>query len=167
MQIEAKVPFEEVRQIFLRDNPDPNFRATGYAFRLLNASDGQFLGNWSRVVLSPKDQFDIMLPVHRHEGFELVPESGLIVADTLGRLVLAPPSHECKLRIDQFSQEPSSPVYLSAIPLNRPDLPEFTDYRPLVARGYRGITHLDGLHRLLAYAISKRDRVVAYLAGSV
>jgi len=51
MAAQVRVSFGEVRDVFLRQNPDPGFRSTAYALRLLEAADRRF-GAWFVVVLS-------------------------------------------------------------------------------------------------------------------
>jgi len=159
MPMESQVSFGEVCQVFSRENPDPSWGSTNYALGLLRAANDQF-GSWQRRVLTQEDISRIMLPHHNHEYFELVPPSGLVVSDALGRLDLAPQSHVCPRRIEQVSREPLSSVFLSAAPLKGN-----SDYQELVLRSYGGLTHLDGLHRLIASALRPRGEIVAYVAG--
>jgi uncharacterized protein DUF6309 len=161
MRIESKVDFKEVRHTYLAANPDPSFGSTTYALGLLDAANEQFR-EWHEVVLSSGEVLTIMLPWHRHKEFELVPTSGLIVRDALYRLALAPQGHDCPRRVEALSVEPPSAVYLSVAPLNR-----YMDYRELVRRNYRGLTHLDGLHRLIAWARSGHESIMAYVAGAL
>ena len=161
MRVDDKVPFEQVRVTFLNENPDPTYRATTYTSGLLDEAERQF-GEWHRAVLASEDILGVMLPWHAHEGFELVPKSGLIVSDAVGRLELAAPSHECRRQIESLSQAPLSTVFLSTLPLT-----DNQDYRELARRGYKGLIHLDGLHRLIAWASSGRTGVVAYVAGTL
>jgi hypothetical protein len=162
MRIESPVSFERVCETFVRENPDPRFGSTDYALRLLEAANIQF-GEWYSVVLSLEDSLRVMLPHHVHKGLNLIPESGLLVSKVLPKIELAPQSHECRRRIEKLSQDPLSTVFLSATPLSQGDN---SDYRQLVRRSYKGLTHLDGLHRLIAYAKSGRSEIVAYVAGS-
>jgi hypothetical protein len=161
MRIENRVSFDRVCEVFLQENPDPTFRATGYAFRLLGAANRQF-GDWFTVALYLDDILGVMLPPHRHDALDLIPQSGLLVSDVFRKIELDQQSHDCSRRIEKLSREPASTVFLSAAPL---DDPEYSDYRELVGRRYRGLTHLDGLHRLIAWARSDRSEVVAYVAG--
>lgn len=160
MRLRGKVDFDEVRCTYLRANPDSNFGSTTYALGLLTAANQQFR-EWHEVELSSSDVPTIMLPWHRHKEFELVPTSGLTVGEALLRLPQAPRGHECLRRVDQLATEPASTIYLSTAPLRG-----YADYRELVLRGYSGLTHLDGLHRLLAWARSGRDQFAAYVAGT-
>jgi hypothetical protein len=165
MRVESPLSFERVRETFVRENPDPGFGSTDYALRLLEAANIQF-GEWYSVVLSLEDSLRVMLPHHVHKGLDLIlnliPESGLLVSEVLPKIELAPKSHECPQRIQKLSQDPLSTIFLSATPLSQGDN---SDYRELVRRGYKGLTHLDGLHRLIAYAKSGRSEIVAYVAG--
>ncbi len=162
MVIEGQVPFDQVRRVFLQQNPDPAFRATRYALGLLGAADKQF-GAWLSVSLSSEDLLGIMLPPHREGGLELIPPSGSTVSDVLGRVESLPISHVCRRRIEELSRGPLSTVFLSARPLADP---AYTDYRGLIGHGYKGLTHLDGLHRLIAWARSGHSGIAAYVAGA-
>ena len=161
MVIECEVPFDQVEDVFLQQNPNPAFGTSAYALGLLGAANQQF-GSWFRVILSSEDIQGIMLPPHIHGGFELIPVSGSTVADAVPRVDLLPPAHSCGRRIEEMSRGPLSAVFLSAAPLVEP---AYTDYRDLVHRGCKGLTHLDGLHRLIAWARSGRSDVTAYVAG--
>ena len=159
MVIESKVSFDQVREVFLQQNPDLAVGTTAYALGLLEAANSQF-GAWSKAILSLEDMLGIMLPPHRHDGFELIPPSGLTVSDALRKAELLPRSHICSLRIEELSTGPLSAIFLSAAPVADPAYP---DYRDLVNRGYKGLTHLDGLHRLIAWARSGQSGIVAYV----
>jgi len=161
MRVENRVSFDQVRDVFSQENPDPAFGSTGYAFHLLGVANGQF-GSWYRVALSLEDILGVMLPPHIHAGLELIPQCGLMVSDVVRKVQLVQQSHVCPRRIEELSREPLSTVFLSAAPL---DHPEYPDYRELVHRRYRGLTHLDGLHRLIAWARSDQSQVAAYVAG--
>jgi len=163
MAVEVRVPFDEVRGVFLQQNPDPAFRSTRYALGLLEAADRRF-GSWFKVTLSSEDVPGVMLPPHREGDFELIPPSGLRVSEVVSRVDLLPPVHVCRQRIEDVSRDPLSAVFLSATPL---DDPAYSDYRDLVKRGYKGLTHLDGLHRLIAWARLGSSGITAYVAGIV
>lgn len=156
-----QAPFLEVRNVFRRENPDPSYDATAYALQLLETANVQF-GVWHRCVLSLKDMLAVMLPPHRHGGLELIARPGGLVSEAVKSFHAAPRDHICTQKIDKHSQEPSSTLFLSVAPL---DDPQYSDYRDLVASGYRGLTHLDGLHRLIAYCRDNRTDVLAYIAG--
>jgi len=163
MVIESKVSFDQVREVFVQQNPDPALGTTEYALGLLEAANRRF-GAWSKVTLSSEDMLRIMLPPHRHDGFELIPPSGLAVSDVLKRVELLPRSHICSRRIEELSRGPLSAIFLSVAPL---DDPAYEDYRDLVNRGYKGLTHLDGLHRLIAWTRSGQSGIGAYVAGAL
>jgi hypothetical protein len=161
MRIKNQVPFAHVREVFLRENPDMRFGSTDYALGLLEVANQQLEG-WYEVLLSAEDILGVMLPPHRHEGLNLIPESGLVVSDALKKLELAPQSHVCPQKIERLSREPVSTVFLSDAPI---DHPKYPDYRELVRRHYKGLTHLDGLHRLLSWARSGQSGILAFVAA--
>jgi uncharacterized protein DUF6309 len=161
MVIECEVPFDQVKDVFLQQNPNPAFGTTEYALGLLGAANKQF-GSWFRVILSTEDIQGIMLPPHIDGGFELISVSGSTVSDVVRRVDVLPPAHRCRRRIEEMSSGPLSAVFLSAAPVIDS---AFTDYRDLVDRGFKGLTHLDGLHRLIAWARSGRSDITGYVAG--
>jgi hypothetical protein len=159
MQKLAAVSFDDVKATFLRENattPERNDWPLG-ALRVAN----QQFGNWVSVRLAPDELLSVMLPHHAH-GVNLVPPAGLSVSDAILRLDGIDRSTECYTRIQQFSDERNPSVFLSIAPI---DDPGYGDYAGLVHRGYRGLTHLDGLHRLIAWGREQRPDVPAYIAG--
>jgi hypothetical protein len=159
MQRETHVDFTEVKNTFLRDNIETPER-NPWPLGALEVANRQF-GTWTRVILTPDELCTIMLPWHVH-GVNLVPADGLIVSEAIKRLGFIDSTSECYRRIQQFSGERMTAVFLSAAPINDPSYP---DYRGLLARNCRGLTHLDGLHRLIAWGREKRQCVPAYVAG--
>ena len=102
-----------------------------------------------------------MLPYHAH-GVNLVPPSGSTVLEAIKRLDFVDHLSECYRRIQQFSDSRTPTIFLSAAPINDPG---FSDYRGLLDRGYKGLTHVDGLHRLIAWGREDKRNVPAYIAG--
>jgi hypothetical protein len=161
MQQQFSVEFQEVRANFLRENsgtPDRN----GWPLGALEAANRQF-GCWTLEILSPEEVRSVMLPWHSH-GVNLVPPEGLAVSEALKRLAQLDQSSECHRRIQQFSDPRTPAVFLSVAPI---DDPNYTDYKGLVDRGYQGLTHLDGLHRLIAWGRENKRTVPAYVAGTI
>jgi hypothetical protein len=159
MQGQSKVDFQEVRATFLRDNQDTPQR-NDWPLGALEVANNQFR-NWAKVLLSPDDLGSIMLPRHDH-GVSLVPPDGSSVSEALKKLDRLDHSTECYRRIEQFSDPRTSAVFLSVAPINDPRYP---DYKGLVDRRYQGLTHLDGLHRLIAWARENKRAIPAYVAG--
>ena len=60
---------------------------------------------------------------------------------------------------DRDDAHPGS--FLSAAPINDP---RYSDDKGLLDRSYRGLTHLDGLHRLIAWGRESRREIPAYVA---
>jgi hypothetical protein len=159
MYRKSAVAFTEVEATFIRENsatPERNDWPLG----ALRAADRQF-GNWASAVLVPGDILDVLLPHHAH-GVDLVPPSGLTVREAVERLHLVDRSTECYKRIEQFSSPLTPAIFLSVDPIRHPD---YQDYAGLVSRGCRGLTHLDGLHRLIAWSRENKREVPAYVAG--
>lgn len=128
--IECEVPFEQVKDVFLEQNPHPAFGTSPYAWACRERRTGSLVLGASTA------------------DFELIPVSGSTAADAVRRVDLLPPAHSCGQRIGEMSRGPLSAVFLSAAPVVEP---AYTDYRDLVHRGFKGLTHLDGLHRLIAW----------------
>jgi hypothetical protein len=160
MQRELEVDFAEVIAIFNRDNAETPER-NGWPLGALEAANRQFGGTWTRVILAPDDVCTVMLPQHNH-GVNLVPADGLTVSDAIKKLDFIDRTSECYQRIQQFSGQQTPAVFLSAAPIIDP---RYSDYTGLLDQGYRGLTHLDGLHRLIAWGREKQRRVPAYVAG--
>lgn len=159
MQRQAKVDFQEVKAVFLRDNLDTPER-NEWPQGALEIANTQFC-DWTKVLLFPDDLGNIMLPRHDH-GVSLVPPFGSSVSEALKKLDHLDHSSECYRHIQQFSDPRTSAIFLSVAPINDPHYP---DYKELVDRGYQGLTHLDGLHRLIAWALENKRTVPAYVAG--
>jgi Family of unknown function (DUF6309) len=160
MHRQSKVDYHEVKATFLRDNVK-TLERNAWPLRALEIANAQF-GDWTRALLDPDDLGSIMLPRHNH-GVSLVPSSGSSVSEVLKRLERLDHSSECYRRIQQFSGPLTTIIFLSVAPINDPD---YSDYKELVDRGYRGLTHLDGLHRLIAWGLENKRSVPAYVAGS-
>jgi hypothetical protein len=161
MQRESEIDFEEVKATFARDNVQTPER-NAWPLGALEAANRQF-GRWTRVVLSPDEVRTVMLPRHDHR-VNLVPALGLTVSEAIKRLDSVDRSSECYQRIQQFFSRTTPAVFLSAAPISDP---RYSDYAGLLDRGYRGLTHLDGLHRLIAWGQENIRSVPAYVAGLI
>ena len=159
MQRQFKVDFQEVKATFVGDNLDTPER-NEWPLGALEIANNQFR-DWTKVLLFPDDLGNIMLPWHDH-GESLVPPSGSLVSEALEKLEGIDHLSECYRRIKQFTDPRTSAIFLSVAPINDPRYP---DYKGLVDRGYKGLTHLDGLHRLIAWGLENKRTVPAYVAG--
>jgi len=139
---EFEVGFEKVKATFIGDNAG-NTERNDWPLGALEVANRQF-GSWTLVVLTPKEVLAVLLPQHNH-GVNLVPAEGSTVSDAIRRLSLVDRLTECYNRIQQFSGAATPVVFLSAAPINDA---RYSDYKGLLSRGCRGLTHLDGLHRL-------------------
>ncbi|MCK7625211.1 DUF6309 family protein [Streptomyces sp. RS10V-4] len=170
MRILETVSFASVLRDFRADHPlrrahegNTNDEAEGH---VRNAE--RLLGRWARVLLSRQDVLGVMLPWHLGEGGgrELVPPTGLTVADAAARL-----------RAQQDDYARTNPVCWAKLLHQRtaPPTPLFLSSRAVTGEDYAGlrvkdgITHLDGLHRMLAWAawhlLPEEERIPAYVAG--
>lgn len=155
------VSFETVRSHFLRDNaatPERN----GWPLGALEIANRQF-ATWTYVILMVAEVLTVLLPHHDH-GVNLVSITGSTVSDTVPAVSRLNRTTECYARIQQFLGAQTQTVYLSADPINDP---QYGDYHGLIARGCRGLTHLDGLHRLIAWGLENKRDVPAYVAGLI
>ncbi|MFW5417688.1 hypothetical protein J0910_13835 [Nocardiopsis sp. CNT-189] len=170
MEIVEPVAYTEVRRVYLRDHPaerahEANTNRDGEE-NLRRAED--LLGTWWRVRLTEEEALGVMLPWHLSEGggYELVPRSGLTVGQAVRRLRedrdrIAELNPVCTEKLELMGRSPATPVYLSTRPVDH------VDYEGLRVR--TALTHLDGLHRMLAWGLTGRLRreegLEAYIAG--
>lgn len=173
MQILEPVAPDAVLRRFRATHPweDEVSRATNrYAESALTLATRQFGGTWHRVALDRADVLSVLLPWHTGEygERELVPPAGATVAETLSTLTAwhreYPASNPvCWNKLDWHAGAARAPLFLSSRALDHPFYERFerTD----------AVTHLDGLHRMLAWALADRlppePVLEAYLAGPV
>ena len=141
-----------------------------YALGLLNHVKEQ---KWHKALLTKEDISHVILPWHLSEGkFELVPETGLTVKETVNKLNKHLQNKEDKEHMDiclkkiekqlEFHlQNKSSPIFL-------------TTYNSKVwgkINKGKGLVHLDGLHRMISWSLHNdmlkdSKTLTAYIAGS-
>ncbi|WP_150254593.1 DUF6309 family protein [Nocardiopsis deserti] len=173
MQILEPVTPDAVLRRFRATHPseDEVSRATnGYAESALTLATRQLGGTWHRVALDRADVLSVLLPWHTGEygERELVPPDGATVAEALSTLTAwrreYPTTNPvCWNKLDWHTEAAHAPLFLSSRALDHPfyERLERTD----------AVTHLDGLHRMLAWALADRlppqPVLEAYLAGPV
>ncbi|MFE5854652.1 DUF6309 family protein [Streptomyces sp. NPDC056500] len=166
----APVSFDEVLHRFHQEHPldreheeNTNDEAEGH----LHAAD-RTIGGWSKVLLDRSDLGGIVLPWHLGEGGEreLIPKTGLTVARTVALLRESGPAYArsnpaCGRKIAHQATSAFATIFLSVGPA--PGI----DYDGLTVRD--GLTHLDGLHRMISWELHGRltpgTRIQAYVAG--
>lgn len=172
MRILAAVTFDEVLQRFYHEHAldrAHEANSNGEAEQHLRNADA-LLRQWSRVLLGRRDVLGVMLPWHLSEGGnrELIPKSGLTVAAAARRLRSGGRQHArmnptCWGKLTWQSTSPLTPLFLSTHAIGT------VDYEELRVKD--GLTHLDGLHRMLAWELHHRlpddDRIEAYVAGTL
>ena len=172
MRIIAVVTFDEVLQRFYHEHAlDRAHEANrnGEAEQHLRNANA-LLRQWSRVLVGRRDVLGVMLPWHLSEGGdrELIPKSGLTVAAAARRLRSMGRQHArmnptCWGKLTWQSTSPLTPLFLSTHAIGT------VDYEELQVKD--GLTHLDGLHRMLAWELHHRlpddDRIEAYVAGAL
>ncbi|MFD5556131.1 DUF6309 family protein [Streptomyces sp. NPDC127068] len=157
MDIVTPVTFAEVLAAYLRDHPverthEANSNPEGV--ESLERAD-QLKGGWWHVRLSRADVLGVVLPWHLSEGGarELVPRTGLTVAEAAGRIRSdGPPWYRanpvCAAKLALLEWAPFTPVFLSTSPMDH------SDYSDLLVR--EGLIHIDGLHRMISWELVGR-----------
>lgn len=171
MRVQGAVRFDAVFRHFAREHPfdasdqaNTNDEAEGH---VRNAQQ-ELGGRWHRVVLEGPEVRDVMLPWHLGEdgAVELIPQSGLTVAAAADRLAELGTSYAgsnplCAFKLARQTAALRSPLFLSTRPVSGPDYEGLTDRE--------GLIHLDGLHRMLAWALAGQlvagNWFTAYVAG--
>ncbi|SDG31931.1 hypothetical protein SAMN05421505_103170 [Sinosporangium album] len=171
MKLDAKVTFDTVLRHFHEAHPrdrEHEFNTNDDAEGHLKNAD-RLLGTWNRVLFNRHDVLSVILPWHESEGGEgpLIPKPGMPVAEAVARVraqgeEYATLNPVCWAKLQWQATAPFSPLYLSVEPV------EGVDYEELAVR--RGLIHLDGLHRMIAWELwgrlSDDHTVEAYLAGA-
>src|ERR1039457_4164719 len=73
--LKESVPFDEILACYEQENRGWPGYAIGIDY--LNAANARCQGKWTLMSLSKADVSSVMLPYHRHHGFEVIPQSGL------------------------------------------------------------------------------------------
>lgn len=172
MKIIEPVTTDEVLDTFrLTDPPYDDLSARdadSYAEKMTLLAVEEYGEPWHRVRLSRKDVLSVVLPWHRGEEgeLELVPPTGATVQETLTKLSAWRDEYPtanplCWEKLHRHSGTDPSPLILSAGVV---DHPHYADLRERDS-----LTHLDGLHRMLAWALWGRlprfHRLEAYVVG--
>ncbi|MBD0692358.1 DUF6309 family protein [Streptomyces sp. CBMA123] len=170
MEIVTAVAYSEVHDAYLRDHPvERAHEANTNLYGEENLERAAVIpGGWWRIRLTRADVLGVVLPWHLSEGGarELVPRTGLTVAGAAERVrsggadwAAANPLCAAKLRL--LRRAPFSTLYLATAPVDH------RDYAGLAVR--RGLIHVDGLHRMLAWELagrlSEHTGLDGYLAG--
>jgi hypothetical protein len=144
MMISKRVTFAQVQQIFRAENRKAN---DSYPEDCLARAERQFSGEWYEGTLSPSAVLEIKLPWNVE--FE-IPRSGLTVAEAL----MLPRVLNWQPRVYSDSH-----VLLSVAPVI--GIAEYDGMQAFKGR----LIHLDGLHRLLAWAKVRKPEVKMFVAG--
>jgi hypothetical protein len=143
-----RVSAEHVYGTFQREN---TLKDETWAIERLDEATSIF-GIWHQGKLSAQELLEVMLPHSVHFG---IPPSGLTVRDALKL-------PEVQVAAGQRNF-PESHIFLSVRPVCpwRGGTPE---YRSM--QGHQGrLVHLDGLNRMLAWALSGKPGMKAFIAG--
>ncbi|MFJ9552185.1 DUF6309 family protein [Nocardiopsis sp. NPDC101807] len=171
MRLVHPVTYDQVRAVYLRDHPAdrPHPANSNRDGEKALAMAEELLGAWSLVRLTREEVLGVVLPWHLSEGgaVELVPRSGLTVGEAADRIRAGGPGMAaanpvCAGKLELLRSAPLTPVYLSTRPVPH------SDYGDLRVR--TGLIHLDGLHRMIAWELSRRlppgETLEAFVAGS-
>jgi hypothetical protein len=143
-----RVSAEHVYVTFQREN---TLKDETWAIERLDEATSIF-GIWHQGKLSAQELLEVMLPHSVHFG---IPPSGLTVRDALKL-------PEVQVAAGQRSF-PESHLFLSVRPV-RPWRGGTPEYRSM--QGHQGrLVHLDGLNRMLAWALSGKPEMKAFIAG--
>lgn len=169
MRFIGKIAFEEVLEAFYREHSterDHDENTNPEAERALNLANAQ-MGEWRKALVRREDILNVVLPWHISCGgkTELVPKSGMTVehaAAKIARMGEAFAKHNpvCHQKIQRMARQPFSPLFLSTRAIGK------DDYWDLDRK--EGLVHIDGLHRMIAWALhgrlSEEVEVEAYVA---
>ena len=138
--------------------------------RFIDIADEQFDRRWREIELPAAEALEIWLPAHagepcRGDRVALTPPGGLTVREAAARLAeirgeyqQANPS--CWARINEAAAAPFSTLILTTAPLD-------TDDHRHLTRLPGALYHLDGFHRLIAWALAGRLTPEVTLRGHV
>lgn len=150
--LDENVHLKAVIDCYERENQgSPSF---DYGKGLLARVSYEMGGSWTRVRLSENEIRNVMLPDHRHPAENpnvLIPKPGLTVSAAAAR-------------VKEVTQETG----LCWRNINSHKDRDFSQLHIFLQRGNGVFANLDGLHRLLAWAIfEKKDDIHAYIVSLV
>ena len=156
VKILKKTDLAEVLAHFDREHPADE-GTNGWARERAEQADKKLRGAWWHAELSGDEALDIQLVGHRHGGIELIPPHGMTVREAAKRFKeiqkdYMAASRECHDRLVRFGHDAFTPVLLSVEP---PTGFGVIEYERLRLRN-GSLVHLDGLHRLIAWAMAGR-----------
>ncbi|MFJ8882886.1 DUF6309 family protein [Streptomyces sp. NPDC102402] len=171
MKVLGEVTFDALMARFRLEHPyheGDDANSNDEAETHIRSAQGAFRGRWHHVLLEGTEVLGVVLPWHLGEdgGVELIPRTGLTVAAAASRLAGLGTSYAetnplCAFKLARQTHATPRSFFLSteAVPGE--------DYEGLTTR--RGLVHLDGLHRMLAWQQAGRlvpgRWVNAYVAG--
>lgn len=146
------------------DQANSNDEAEGHIRNAQRDSDGR----WHRILLEGPEVRAVVLPWHLGEDgeVELIPRTGMSVGEAADRLTMLGASYSrtnplCAFKLGRQCTATRLPLFLSTRPAPGPD------YASLAVR--EGLIHLDGLHRMIAWAragqLVSGSWFEAYVAG--
>lgn len=160
-----KLIFSEVLAIF--DNEHPIGEGTNnWARKMLNNANNKFCGEWYSTQLSRREVLNILLVWHRDGELELISEQGMAVWEVVRRWKEIEDEYKkknsgCYKKIMKFSRDQFSTVFLAVKPIKGCGS---TEHEKLKYQD-GSLVHLDGLHRLIAWAIAGKFNLFKYYFG--
>jgi len=161
----------EVLKTFDKYNKISEGNTNHWARELVTTANKKFNGQWHLAELTKEDALKILLPWHNHgEKVNLVPKTGMTVQAAANYFKKNATEYKkenpkCHAKIIMFSEkEITEPLFLSTAPLTGCDKIEheklhYTD---------KSLVHLDGLHRLIAWAINDKfsnSKIKVFICG--
>lgn len=179
MKVLQKISFPEVLKAFDQEHSVKE-GTNDWARKRLEDANKKFGGEWYRIKLSRREALNILLVWHHdtREGLMLISEGGSTVRDVANywkeiKDDYRKKNKSCYEKIMRFSKDAFSSVFLSVKPITGYGVAEYEKLK------YRNgtLVHLDGLHRLIGWAIAGRfkwfryyfskKKVGAFVAGPV
>lgn len=163
----SKVEFSTVLSIFDQEHLIGD-GTNSWARKMLENANNKFGGEWHQVQLSRKEILEILLVGHHDPigGLVLIPKQGMSVRMVARRWeeiknIYKVENKDCYAKITKFSKKPFSNIFLSVEPIKGYSVSEYEnlEYKK------NTLVHLDGLHRLIAWAIAGRFNRFRYFLG--
>ncbi len=175
-----RVDFSDVLKRFDREHPINQETNEWARDRLKNANE-RFGGEWYSVQLSRREVLSGIELVYHHDpgsGLVLIPEEGSTVSEAKDkflkiRLDYSKKNSDCYEKIVKFGSRMFDYVFLCTAPLKGFGV---TEHEKL-DHTEENLVHIDGLHRLVAWAVKGRlgwfrynvfsKKIYAFVAGDV
>jgi hypothetical protein len=179
MKIIRKVEISEVLSSFDKEHQASD-GTNSWARTMIENANHKFNGEWHLAELSRREVLRVLLVWHcdPEDGLELIPKEGMSVEEVTEHLRKIEDEYrkrnsDCYEKIKKFSKNNFSTLFLSIEPIKGYGVQQYDDLQ------YRkgSLVHLDGLHRLIAWALAGRlgfldylfskEKINAFIAGPI